>query len=144
MLIARVFEVFPLTCPHCGAEMQIIAFVTEMPSVQAIPDSLGEPARPPPVSPARGPPAWQDDPVDAIPDSDPLVPLPKHLLNSPSGAAVMPIIAAMRLNFLSFIRSHYGRLANPEPIDYGLAWWSGSYADDTTAGFVLDNLSVRI
>ena len=28
-LIARLFEIFPLTCPHCGAEMKIIAFVTE-------------------------------------------------------------------------------------------------------------------
>ncbi len=72
MLIARLFEVVPLTCPHCGAEMQIIAFVTETPSVPAILVSLGEPACPPPVSPARGPPAWEDDPVAAIPDSDPL------------------------------------------------------------------------
>ena len=71
MLIARLLEVFPLTCPHCGAEMQIVAFVTETPSVQAILAHIGEPTCPPPVSPARGPPAWEDDPVEAIPDSDP-------------------------------------------------------------------------
>ena len=35
-LIARLFEIFPLTCRDCGAEMKIITFVTATPSVRAI------------------------------------------------------------------------------------------------------------
>jgi hypothetical protein len=29
MLLARIYEAFPLTCPRCGVEMRIIAFITE-------------------------------------------------------------------------------------------------------------------
>ena len=72
-LIARLFELFPLTCPDCGAEMKIIAFVTETPSVRAILEHIGEPTRPPAISPARGPPAWgEDTPVEVDQDYDPL------------------------------------------------------------------------
>ncbi len=71
-LIARLFEIFPLTCPHCGAEMKIIAFVTETPSVRAILEHIGEPTSPPAISPARGPPAWEDTPVEVDQDDDPL------------------------------------------------------------------------
>ena len=28
LLLARIYEVFPLLCPKCGGEMRIIAFVT--------------------------------------------------------------------------------------------------------------------
>ena len=61
-LIARLFELFPLTCPHCGAET---------PSVRAILAHIGEPTRPPGIAPARAPP-WEDAPVDFDPDYDPL------------------------------------------------------------------------
>ncbi len=71
-LIARLFEIFPLTCPHCGAEMKIIAFVTETPSVRAILAHIGEPTRPPAIAPARAPPAFDDPPVELEPDYDPL------------------------------------------------------------------------
>ncbi len=64
ILIARLFEVFPLTCPHCGAEMR---FITEAPSVRAILEHIGEPASPPPISPARGPPAWEYAPAEVDP-----------------------------------------------------------------------------
>jgi hypothetical protein len=33
MLLARIYEVFPLHCPQCGAELRIIGFVTETLSV---------------------------------------------------------------------------------------------------------------
>jgi hypothetical protein len=33
VLLARIYEVFPLLCPQCGAELRIIAFVTETLSV---------------------------------------------------------------------------------------------------------------
>ncbi len=69
-LIARLFEIFPLTCRYCGAEMKIIAFVTEAPSVRAILEHIGEPTRSPAISPARGPPAWEDSPLQVDPQYD--------------------------------------------------------------------------
>jgi hypothetical protein len=59
MLLARIYEVFPLTCPFCSAEMRIIAFITEPGTVRQILDHLGEPSRPPRFAPARGPPLWE-------------------------------------------------------------------------------------
>jgi hypothetical protein len=61
MLLARLFESLPLVCPNCGADMRIIAFVTEAAPVQRILAHIGEPTEPPPIAPARGPPAWDDD-----------------------------------------------------------------------------------
>jgi len=53
VLIARIYEVFPLLCPKCGGQMRLIAFITEgradisarchqlyYPAGQARPDSL--------------------------------------------------------------------------------------------------------
>ena len=51
--ITRLFEIFPLTRRYCGAEMKIIAFVTEPPSVRAILEHIGEPTRPSAIAPAR-------------------------------------------------------------------------------------------
>ena len=42
LLLARIYEVFPLVCPLCGAEMRIIAFVTDPPTVR---DILAPPRR---------------------------------------------------------------------------------------------------
>jgi len=56
VLLARIYAVLPLTCPVCGAEMRLIAAVTEQEPVQRILRHIGEPALPPPVSPARSPP----------------------------------------------------------------------------------------
>jgi hypothetical protein len=61
MLLARLYEAFPLTCPTCGAQMRIVAFITEAPTVQRILDHIGEPAMPPRSAPARGPPSWEQD-----------------------------------------------------------------------------------
>ncbi|AGA32600.1 putative transposase [Thioalkalivibrio nitratireducens DSM 14787] len=47
MLLARIYEAFPLTCPRCGAEIRIIGFVTEAVDVRAILEHIGEPATPP-------------------------------------------------------------------------------------------------
>jgi hypothetical protein len=58
MRLARLFEAFPLTCPHGGAERRIIAFLTEAVNVRALLEHLGEPATPPRLASARGPPAW--------------------------------------------------------------------------------------
>jgi hypothetical protein len=59
LLLARIYEVFPLLCPKCGAEMRIIAFITEAPAVRQILAHLGEPTSPPRLAPARGPPLWE-------------------------------------------------------------------------------------
>ena len=60
-------------CRYCGAEMKIIAFVTETPSERAILAHIGEPTRPPVISPARGPPAWEEGPIEVDPDDDLLI-----------------------------------------------------------------------
>jgi len=57
-LLARIYEVFPLVCSHCGGVMRIIAFITDGPTVRDILVHLGEPTAPPRIAPARGPPLW--------------------------------------------------------------------------------------
>ena len=80
MLLARLFESLPLTCTHCGADMRIVAFITETTPVQRILNHIGEPAQPPPIAPARGPPAWDDALADAVPDWEALAqPEPEFL-----------------------------------------------------------------
>jgi hypothetical protein len=59
LLLARICEVFPLLCPKCGAEMRMIAFITEAPAARQILAHLGEPTSPPRLAPARGPPLWE-------------------------------------------------------------------------------------
>ena len=59
MLLARIYEAFPLVCPVCRAEMRLIAFVTDRATITRNLEHLGEPTRAPPVSPARGPPGWE-------------------------------------------------------------------------------------
>ena len=58
LLLARIYEVFPLVCARCGGEMRIIAFLTDPAAVRAILAHLGEPTAPPRIAPARGPPLW--------------------------------------------------------------------------------------
>ena len=66
MLISRIYEAFPLTCPQCGTQMHIIAFITEASPVQQILNHIGEPAQPPRIAPARGPPRWEEEDSGAI------------------------------------------------------------------------------
>ncbi len=66
MLLARLFEARPLVCPNCGANMRIIAFITDAAPVEQILLALGEPPRPPPISLARGPPAWDEAPESVL------------------------------------------------------------------------------
>lgn len=60
VLIARIYEVFPLLCPMCGGQMRIIAFITEGAQIRRILDHIGVDSEPPQISPARGPPLWDD------------------------------------------------------------------------------------
>ncbi len=75
MLIARIYETFPLSCPQCGTEMRLIAFVTDTASVTRILEHIGEPPKPPVLSPARGPPTGET--FDQSPVFDPLAPAPE-------------------------------------------------------------------
>ena len=59
MLLARIYEAFPLACPICHAEMRIIAFINEAATVKKILDHIGESSQPPRIAPARGPPLWE-------------------------------------------------------------------------------------
>jgi len=58
--------------------MRIIAFITESGVVRAILEHIGEPATPPRVAQARGPPEWYEDSAEdaidaeACPSGDPL------------------------------------------------------------------------
>ena len=60
MLIARIYEVFPLLCPMCGGQMRLIAFFAEGVQIRKILDHIGVDSEPPHISPARGPPLWDD------------------------------------------------------------------------------------
>ena len=59
LLIARIYEVFPLICPKCGGVMKIIAFIDEGEAIREILAHLGEPVDPPRIATARGPPLWE-------------------------------------------------------------------------------------
>jgi hypothetical protein len=60
VLIARIYEVLPLVCPMCGGQMRLIAFITEGAQIRRILDHIGVESEPPHISPARGPPLWDD------------------------------------------------------------------------------------
>jgi len=82
MLLARLFASLPLVCPKCRANMRIVAFIMQAAPVRRILLALGEPAEPRRISPARGPPAWDDTPVEAVPDWGALAqPQPEYLFD---------------------------------------------------------------
>jgi Putative transposase len=66
VLIARIYEVFPLLCPRCGGQMRLIAFITEGAQIRKILDHIGVDCEPPRIAPARGPPQSEesDAPMD--------------------------------------------------------------------------------
>lgn len=70
MLLARLYEAFPLRCPQCGAEMRIIAFITEAVDVRAILEHIGEPATPPRIASAKGSPEWYEDAAEVSIDAE--------------------------------------------------------------------------
>lgn len=75
LLLARIYEVSPLTCPKCGGTMRIIAFIDDGEAIRKILQHLGEPTTPPPLAPARGPPLWEGAGQG---DADPLAqPIPE-------------------------------------------------------------------
>jgi hypothetical protein len=73
LLLARIYDVFPLRCPKCVGAMRIIAFITDASTVREILAHLGEPAALPRIAPVRAPPLWamaatEQDPTLAPPD----------------------------------------------------------------------------
>ena len=60
VLIARIYEVFPLVCPFCGGNMHILAFITEGVQIRRVLEHIGVDAQAPPIAPARGPPLWDE------------------------------------------------------------------------------------
>jgi Putative transposase len=73
LLLARIYEVFPLVCPRCGADMRIIAFITDASTIRDILVHLGEPTAPPRIAPARGPPLWEAVDAEHDPAANPLL-----------------------------------------------------------------------
>jgi len=73
LLLARIYEVFPLVCPRCGGAMRIIAFITTGPTVRDILGQFGAPIAPPRIAPARGPPLWAAADAEHDPAADPLL-----------------------------------------------------------------------
>ncbi len=75
VLIARIYEVFPLLCPLCGGQMHI-AFITYSAGIGQILEHIGEETAPPRITPAHGPPLWDradaqvGDGIDVAPDCD--------------------------------------------------------------------------
>ncbi len=80
MLLARIYNLFPLLCPECGAEMQVIAVIQDKPVIYKILTSIGEVIEPPVLSPARGPPSWIDYNQDELTD-DNGQPIPEYEFN---------------------------------------------------------------
>jgi hypothetical protein len=60
VLIARIYEVFPLLCPICGGHMRIITFITHSADIRRILDHIGMESQPLHIAPARGPPLWDE------------------------------------------------------------------------------------
>jgi hypothetical protein len=74
MLLARIYEVFPLVCPRCGGAMRIIAFITDGPTVR----DAGQ-ARACPRQPARARPPWRRRPPESATTSVRSSPLPPKM-----------------------------------------------------------------
>ena len=77
VLIARIYEVFPLLCPLCGGQVRLIVLITEGTQIRKILDHIGVDSESPQISPACEPPLWDgcsdaqtDEAVYVEPDSD--------------------------------------------------------------------------
>ena len=56
LLLTRIYECLPLSCPQCGEPMRIIAFILDPPVIERILSHIGLPTTAPEVLPARAPP----------------------------------------------------------------------------------------
>lgn len=60
MQIARIYEVFPLLCPICRGQMRLIAFLMHSADSRQKLNHIGVVSEAPHISPARGPPLWDN------------------------------------------------------------------------------------
>ena len=70
MLMARIFEIFPLSCPKCNHPMRIISFIKDGHSVRKILNHINEPSEPPTIAPARGPPEFDYNQIQDVAYAD--------------------------------------------------------------------------
>jgi hypothetical protein len=59
MLLARIYEALPLSCPICHGQMRIIAFINDAGTVKKILDHIGESTQLPRIAQAHGPALWE-------------------------------------------------------------------------------------
>ena len=59
MLLARIYQVFPLLCPFCYSQMRIIAFINDAGTVGEVLKHSGESPQPPRIAPAYGSALWE-------------------------------------------------------------------------------------
>jgi hypothetical protein len=71
MLLARIYEALPLSCPICHSQMRIIAFINDASTVGKILNHIGESTQPPCIAPARGPPLWEAAAAEEQAGNDP-------------------------------------------------------------------------
>jgi hypothetical protein len=81
VLLARIYEILPLRCGLCGAQMRLIAFVTDPPALTTILAHLGEPTTPPEVAHARGPPLWEPAPEPLANRDESPAPVPEFVFD---------------------------------------------------------------
>ena len=60
VLIARIYEVFPLLCAMCGGQMRLIAFIIGGAQIRRVLEHIRVESEPPRMAPARGPSLWRD------------------------------------------------------------------------------------
>ena len=78
LLLAHIYEVFPLLCPRCGGEMRIIAFITGGDAIRDILTNLGEPTSPPRLTKVRDPPLWEMQGAEPAEDDSQAQPEPSY------------------------------------------------------------------
>ena len=61
ILMARIFEIYPLSCPKCSHPMRIISFIQDEHSIRKILIHINEPSIAPRLASARGPPEAEFD-----------------------------------------------------------------------------------
>lgn len=67
---------FSRLCPLCGGQMRTIAFITHSADIRQILEHIRAETKPPRITPARGPPLWDDgdaqagEAVEPVPDWD--------------------------------------------------------------------------
>jgi hypothetical protein len=66
-LRAGLLDTFPLLCPPCGAEMRILACITEAAPVRRILTDIGEPPHSTALAPVREP-LDRDEGIEPLPD----------------------------------------------------------------------------